>query len=206
MRKPETTADRLGAFSDGVLAVIITIMVLELKAPDKTTFSALLPLWSIMISYAVSYLFIAIIWLNHHHLLRFVDRTTPALIWVNFAHLRGVARAVRDRLDRAHAASLSAGGHVRGDLCLREPCLHRVRAPGAGPGRRRTGTGTRQAHGQASILRHPVDLRKRHAGGPVRAAHRLRPDLLRPAPLPDAGGTWRSAVSASPQLTPRRNN
>jgi uncharacterized membrane protein len=51
----------MGAFSDGVIAVIITIMVLELKAPDKTTFSALLPLWPIMISYVVSYLFIAII-------------------------------------------------------------------------------------------------------------------------------------------------
>jgi uncharacterized membrane protein len=60
MPKQNTTAERLGAFSDGIIAVIITIMVLELKAPDKTTFSALLPLWPIMISYVVSYLFIAI--------------------------------------------------------------------------------------------------------------------------------------------------
>jgi TMEM175 potassium channel family protein len=91
MHEQKTTADRLGTFTDAVIAVIITIMVLELKAPDEATFSALLPLWPTAISYAVSYLFIAIIWLNHHHLLRFVDHTTPALIWVNFAHLFGVS-------------------------------------------------------------------------------------------------------------------
>jgi uncharacterized membrane protein len=91
MHEQKMTADRLGTFTDAVIAVIITIMVLELKAPDEATFSALLPLWPTAISYAVSYLFIAIIWLNHHHLLRFVDHTTPALIWVNFAHLFGVS-------------------------------------------------------------------------------------------------------------------
>jgi len=86
-REQKTTADRVGAFSDAVIAVIITIMVLELKPPQEATFSALLPLWPTAISYSVSYLFIAIIWLNHHHLLRFIHHTTPALIWVNFAHL-----------------------------------------------------------------------------------------------------------------------
>jgi uncharacterized membrane protein len=91
MHEQKMTADRLGSFTDAVIAVIITIMVLELKAPDEAAFSALLPLWPTAISYAVSYLFIAIIWLNHHHLLRFVDHTTPALIWVNFAHLFGVS-------------------------------------------------------------------------------------------------------------------
>jgi uncharacterized membrane protein len=91
MHEQKTTPDRLGAFSDAVLAVIITIMVLELKAPEEATFPALLPLWPTAISYAVSYLFIAIIWLNHHHLLHFVSHTTPALIWVNFAHLFGVS-------------------------------------------------------------------------------------------------------------------
>jgi uncharacterized membrane protein len=80
--------ERLGAFSDAVIAVIITIMVLELKAPEEeATFAALIPLWPTAISYAVSYLFIAIIWINHHHLLKFVEHATPSLIWVNFAHL-----------------------------------------------------------------------------------------------------------------------
>jgi uncharacterized membrane protein len=87
MREKRLTADRLGAFSDGVLAVIITVMVLELKAPDGVTFADLLPLWPTAISYAASYLFIAIIWVNHHHLLHFVRHTTARLIWLNFAHL-----------------------------------------------------------------------------------------------------------------------
>jgi uncharacterized membrane protein len=84
-RRP--TVERLGTFSDGVFAVIITIMVLELKPPEHPTFAALLPLWPTALSYAVSYQFIAIVWLNHHHLLRFTDYATPRLIWINFVHL-----------------------------------------------------------------------------------------------------------------------
>ena len=72
MREEKITADRLATYSDAVFAVIVTIMVLELKAPDRATFSALLPLWPTAASYAVSYLFIAIIWINHHYLMRFV--------------------------------------------------------------------------------------------------------------------------------------
>lgn len=82
---------RMGSFSDGVIAVVITIMVLELKPPMNFTLPALLPLWPTAISYAVSYLFIAIIWMNHHHLMRFVRRATPALLWLNFAHLFAVS-------------------------------------------------------------------------------------------------------------------
>src|SRR5262249_41118975 len=62
-------------------------MVLELKAPDQAAFSYLWPLWPTAISYAVSYLFIAIIWINHDHLMRFVGRSTLRLIWINFVHL-----------------------------------------------------------------------------------------------------------------------
>jgi len=91
MSEQKTAADRVDNFTDNVIAVIITIMVLGLKAPGYPGFAALLPLWPTAISYAVSYLFIAIIWLNHHHLLRFVEHTTPALIWVNFAHLFAVS-------------------------------------------------------------------------------------------------------------------
>ena len=87
MREETINADRLIAFSDGVFAVIVTVMVLELKAPDQPTFSGLWPLWPTAISYAVSYLFIAIIWINHHHLMRFVGPATPGLIWINFVHL-----------------------------------------------------------------------------------------------------------------------
>jgi uncharacterized membrane protein len=87
MGEEKITTDRLTAFSDAVFAVIVTIMVLELKAPEEPAFSALWPLWPTAISYAVSYLFIAIIWINHHHLMRFVDSPAPRLIWINFVHL-----------------------------------------------------------------------------------------------------------------------
>jgi uncharacterized membrane protein len=80
-------AHRVAVFSDAVIAVIMTVMVLELKAPDDHALSALLPLWPTVISYAVSYLFIAIIWINHHHLMALVGPPTLKLIWINFAHL-----------------------------------------------------------------------------------------------------------------------
>ena len=81
-RRP--TPERLGAPSDGVFAVI---MVLELKPPSQPSFATLLPLWPTGLSYTVSCLFIAIVWVNHHHLLRFAEHATPRLIWWNFAHL-----------------------------------------------------------------------------------------------------------------------
>jgi uncharacterized membrane protein len=87
MHQEKLTPDRLTAFSDGVFAVIVTIMVLELKAPEEPTFAALFPLWPFAVSYVVSYLFIAIIWINHHHLMRFVATPRPGLIWINFIHL-----------------------------------------------------------------------------------------------------------------------
>ena len=87
MREEKESAHRLAAYSDAVFAVIVTIMVLELKAPEQATFSALWPLWPTAISYAVSYLFIAIIWINHHYLMRFVGTPTLGLIWINFVHL-----------------------------------------------------------------------------------------------------------------------
>ena len=87
MREAKETAHRLAAYSDAVFAVIVTVMVLELKAPEQATFLALWPLWPTAISYAVSYLFIAIIWINHHYLMRFVGTPTLGLIWINFAHL-----------------------------------------------------------------------------------------------------------------------
>ncbi|HVJ53490.1 MAG TPA: TMEM175 family protein [Aliidongia sp.] len=80
-------SDRLSAFSDGVFAVIITILVLDLKPPASSSLTGLLALWPTAVGYAVSYLFIAIVWVNHHHLLRYADIATPRFIWGNFAHL-----------------------------------------------------------------------------------------------------------------------
>jgi len=87
MREERDTAHRLAAYSDAVFAVIVTIMVLELRAPDQPSFSALWPLWPTAVSYAVSYLFIAIIWINHHYLMRLVGPPTLRLMWMNFLHL-----------------------------------------------------------------------------------------------------------------------
>jgi uncharacterized membrane protein len=87
MREYKVTTERIGAFSDGLIAVIITIMALELKAPEEATVEAIVALWQTLLSYALSYLFIAIIWVNHHHLLRLVRYASPQLIWINFAHL-----------------------------------------------------------------------------------------------------------------------
>ena len=82
-----TTPERLSAFSDGVFAVLITVLVLELRPPELPTFKALLLLWPTWLSYAVSYLFIAIVWTNHHYLMRYATEATPRLLWFNFAHL-----------------------------------------------------------------------------------------------------------------------
>jgi len=85
------TPERLSAFSDGVFAVLITVLVLELRPPDFPTFKALLSLWPTWLSYAVSYLFIAIVWTNHHHLMHYATEATPRLMWFNFAHLFSVS-------------------------------------------------------------------------------------------------------------------
>lgn len=83
--------ERINAFSDGVFAIIITIMVLELKRPSSPTFSALLADWPTWISYITSYIFIAIVWINHHYLLKRTTAATLRLTWANFAHLFSVS-------------------------------------------------------------------------------------------------------------------
>ena len=74
---------RLEAFSDGVIAIIITIMVLELKVPHDTSPQALLALLPIFLSYALSFLVVAIIWVNHHHLVHTVDHVDGRILWLN---------------------------------------------------------------------------------------------------------------------------
>jgi uncharacterized membrane protein len=83
----KATPERLSMFSDGVFAVLITVLVLDLRPPTLPTFKALLLLWPTWLSYAVSYLFIAIVWTNHHYLMRYATEATPRLLWFNFAHL-----------------------------------------------------------------------------------------------------------------------
>jgi uncharacterized membrane protein len=77
------TKSRLEAFSDGVLAIIITIMVLELKIPHGDTLADLQPLVNVFISYVMSFIFIGIYWGNHHHLLNTVHHVNSKIIWSN---------------------------------------------------------------------------------------------------------------------------
>jgi uncharacterized membrane protein len=75
--------DRLEAFSDGVLAIIITIMVLELRPPHEVDLAALRPLLPVLFSYVLSFVYLGIYWNNHHHMLNCTHRVTGAVLWAN---------------------------------------------------------------------------------------------------------------------------
>ncbi|MDB6054210.1 MAG: hypothetical protein JWN25_1733 [Verrucomicrobiales bacterium] len=75
--------NRLEAFSDGVIAIIITIMVLELKVPHGEDFSALRPLLPVFLSYVLSFIYVGIYWNNHHHLLKALIKVKGAVMWAN---------------------------------------------------------------------------------------------------------------------------
>jgi uncharacterized membrane protein len=75
--------DRLEAFSDGVIAIIITIMVLELKIPGNTGIEALTPLIPVFVSYILSFIYIGIYWNNHHHTMQAVKSVNGAILWAN---------------------------------------------------------------------------------------------------------------------------
>ncbi len=81
------TKTRLEAFSDGVIAIIITIMVLELKIPHEATFQALVKLLPVFLSYFISFVFVGIYWGNHHHLLHTATKVSSKLIWANMSLL-----------------------------------------------------------------------------------------------------------------------
>lgn len=74
---------RIEAFSDGVIAIIITIMVLELKVPHTNEFKDLFPLWPIFLSYVLSFIYVGIYWNNHHHLFAVVNKVNGAVLWAN---------------------------------------------------------------------------------------------------------------------------
>ena len=76
-------SSRLEAFSDGVIAIIITIMVLELKVPHATEFADLKPLLPVFLSYVLSFIYVGIYWNNHHHLLHSTKHVTGGILWAN---------------------------------------------------------------------------------------------------------------------------
>ncbi len=75
--------NRLEAFSDGVIAIIITIMVLELKVPHSADISALIKLWPVFVSYVLSFIYVAIYWNNHHHMMHTVSTVNGSMLWTN---------------------------------------------------------------------------------------------------------------------------
>jgi uncharacterized membrane protein len=75
--------NRLEAFSDGVIAIIITIMVLELKVPHGADLAALLPLVPVFLSYVLSFVYVGIYWNNHHHMLQAAERVNGRILWAN---------------------------------------------------------------------------------------------------------------------------
>jgi uncharacterized membrane protein len=77
------TKTRLEAFSDGVIAILITIMVLELHVPHEVTWDALGPLVPIFLTYVLSFVFVGIYWNNHHHMLHAADRINGTVLWAN---------------------------------------------------------------------------------------------------------------------------
>jgi len=77
------TTTRMEAFSDGVIAILITIMVLELHAPDEVTWAALRPIVPVFLAYVLSFVFLGIYWANHHHMLQLAERVNGGILWAN---------------------------------------------------------------------------------------------------------------------------
>ena len=75
--------NRLEAFSDGVLAIIITIMVLEMKVPHGADLGALRQLWPVFLSYVLSFVYLGIDWINHHHMMHATERVSGSILWAN---------------------------------------------------------------------------------------------------------------------------
>ena len=75
--------DRLTAFTDGVLAIIVTIMVLELRPPEGTSLQDVAQLWPVFLSYVLSFIYVGIYWNNHHHFFQLVEGVNGAMLWAN---------------------------------------------------------------------------------------------------------------------------
>jgi len=104
-------ATRLEAFSDGVIAIIITIMVLELKAPHEPDFAALTKLLPVFLSYVLSFVIVAIYWVNHHHLIHLAQKVDGQILWANLHLLFWLSLMpwVTAYLGENHATSLAVG-------------------------------------------------------------------------------------------------
>src|SRR6478736_6197014 len=81
------TPSRLNALTDGVVAIVLTIMVLELKIPEESSFSAVVAVLPMLAGYLLAFVYVAIYWNNHHHMMQSAHRVTGAVLWANHALL-----------------------------------------------------------------------------------------------------------------------
>ncbi len=79
--------NRIETFTDGVMAIIITIMVLQFKTPEDPTIESYLEMWPLFLSYAVSFLFVGLNWASHHHLFQTVTKVDNNVLWINMLNL-----------------------------------------------------------------------------------------------------------------------
>jgi uncharacterized membrane protein len=79
--------NRIETFTDGVVAIIITIMVLQFKTPKDPTIDSYLEMWPVFLSYAVSFLFVGLNWASHHHLFQTVSKVNNTILWINMLNL-----------------------------------------------------------------------------------------------------------------------
>ena len=105
--------ERLTAFSDGVVAIIITIMVLELKVPHGPLIADLAPLWPVFLSYVLSFVYVGIYWNNHHHMLALCERVDDAVLWANLHLLFWLSLVpfATSWLSGSHAASAAVAAY-----------------------------------------------------------------------------------------------
>ena len=102
---------RVEAFSDGVIAIIITIMVLDLRVPSAGSWAALSPLAPVFLAYVLSFVYLGIYWSNHHHMMQTCSQVTGAILWANLHLLFWLSLfpASMAWMDRAHFASIPVG-------------------------------------------------------------------------------------------------
>ena len=124
---------RLEAFSDGVLAIIITIMVLELKVPHGTSLDALLPLVPVFLSYVLSFVYVGIYWNNHHHMLHATHTVSGGILWANLHLLFWLS------LFPFTTAWMGENHFQATPSAIYGVVLHRLLAPAAGHHRQRRG-------------------------------------------------------------------
>ena len=196
MREEKITADRLAAFSDAVFAVIVTIMVLELRAPDRADILGSLA------SVAHGHQLCGELPVHRHYLDKpplpyAVRRSSDAGIDMDQLRpsLHGVALALCDRMDCAHPARVVPCSVLRRAVRVHRHCLQRLRARSIGPRGRHAGVRAYAANGEAPITRCPCEFHDRDAGCVRRAAPRLRSDMRRPDPPLAARCLWQSPMT-----------